>query len=80
MEIPASGRSDRGGGARGGGYICPLPPKHCCPVYCDSYDTGAMPGGGTAAGSMGINMVVREVYNRPQPMGGEADGEGDGGR
>ena len=58
VGIPTSGRSNGGGGDRVGGYICPTPPEHHRPVYCDSSDTGAMSGVGMAAGSMVFIVVV----------------------
>ena len=67
MVIPAPGRNNGGGGARVGGDICPPPPEHHRPVYRDSSDTGAMSGRGTAAGIMGVTIVVVAGRYRHRP-------------
>ena len=58
VGVPASVRSNGGGGARGGGYIRLPLPENCGPVYHDSPDTGAIPGSRTASSSMVIMTVV----------------------
>ena len=67
VVIPASGRRNVGSGARGGGDTFPLPTEHHRPVYCDSSDTGAMSGRGTAAGITGVTIVVVAGRYRHRP-------------
>ena len=70
VAIPASGRGNVGGGARGSRDICPPPPEHHFSVYHDSSDTGAISGSRTASGSTGLMMVVGSGQNRPWPRVG----------
>ena len=54
VVVPSCGQFNCIFGYQGVGYMIPPPPEHCDSVYCDSYDTGAMPGGETEKGSTGI--------------------------
>ena len=58
MGLPACGSSDGGGGTGGGGEILSPPPEKHQPIYCNSSDTGAICGGGTADGRTGDMAVV----------------------
>ena len=69
MVIPASGNSNGDGGTIGSGDMFRLSPEHRRPVYHDSFNTGAMSGGGSAAGSKCIMIVVVSGWSIPRPMG-----------
>ena len=58
VGIPTSGHRNVGGGDIVGGDIYPSLSERHHPVYCDSSNTRAMSGVGTAAGSTGVIMVV----------------------
>ena len=70
MLIPASGHRNGVGGSRGGGYTCPPPIEHHRQVYRNSYETGAISGGITVAGSMVATAVLVTGRYRPSHMGG----------
>ena len=58
VGITTSGHINIGGGDRVGEDICSTPPEHHHPVYPNSSNTGAISGVGTAAGGMGVIVVV----------------------
>ena len=78
MVIPASVLSNGDGGTRGGGYICPTPTEHHCPVYIYLIYTGAIYGGVMAAGSTGDKAVMVSGRSIPRPRGREDGGAGYG--
>ena len=74
------GSGNDGSGVGGGGDVCHTPPEYRHPVYCNSYDTGAMSGGGATSGSAGDTELVGSDRNqlraRVRERGGEDMGVG----
>ena len=75
MDLFAAGNNNEGIGDGGGGYVRPLLPEYCCPVYHQSADTGAMFEDRAIAGGAGVEEMVGVGRNKP---GAGRDKERDG--
>ena len=58
VNLPFPGGVDVGGGCAVGGDLRLLPSEHCHTMYSNKYHCGPVSGGGAAAKSYGIEVVV----------------------
>ena len=63
MVLPPPGGCSQGGGGREGQDIGPPETEYGRAIHCDTTDSGALRGGGAAAGGTGPTAVVRAVGN-----------------
>ena len=79
MVLPLPVEYSQGGGGREGQNIGTPETKYGRAIHCDTTDSGALRGGGAAAGDMGPTAVVGAVGNRLEygkGKGGSGSGTG----
>ena len=77
MVLPPPDGCSQGGGGREGRDIGPPETEYSRAIHCDTTDSGALRGGGAAAGDKSPTVVVGVVGNRLESGEGK-DGSGSG--
>ena len=72
--LPPPGGGSQGGGVREGQDISPPETEYGHAIHCDTTDSGALRGGGAAAGDTGPTAMVGSIGHRLE------DGKGKGGK